>query len=647
MVPIKGEWTPFFDINDQIKYYRLWGLIPAKSKKLRPVMVVDGYFGVPEPCKVVGYQGENWAVIELPDGYHAIYGEHLAEIQPSAYQKMPFGVCFTEILEKYVVLDIETTGTNLCQDRIIKIAAASYEYGNKIDEYHCFVNPGILIPADIIDLTGISQSDVETAPSIETAASGFRDFIGGLPLIGHNISSFGMPFLSNQLPFQITNPIIDTVPMAYKAFDLLPCYTLAYLKTTLQLSGSNTHPVLADVDATNALLWACLSPRRYEPLVNKAFLDERLASPEAKQKAYGRRLDCAKPRDVIVIEQTNAITSASVSSSEKINASTKSYIRNETVSLAEIPPRYAVFDIETTGFDFHKDRVIELAAAIYEKGNKISEFSTFVDPGTNIPSTVVTLTGITREDVSGAPTIMSAASKFFNFVGDLTIVGHNIRSFDIPFLSAQTARKISNPIIDTLPMARTAFAQLPSHKLDYLKKILKLSNGASHRALADVETTNALLLACISPQQYEQAISQALLSSSPSSTTTSKKTAAPSSHKRVHSSISIKEIVPSCGCTDSASPLFGKNIVFTGELSIPRHEAMQMAVDAGGILKTVVSRKTNYLVVGQQDMTIVGMNGMSGKESSARALNESGKANIQIISEKEFLKLVVREGVTV
>lgn len=48
MVPIKGEWKPFVDTDEQLEYYRLWGLIPEKSKKLRPIMVVDGYFGIPD-----------------------------------------------------------------------------------------------------------------------------------------------------------------------------------------------------------------------------------------------------------------------------------------------------------------------------------------------------------------------------------------------------------------------------------------------------------------------------------------------------------------------------------------------------------------------------------------------------------------------
>ena len=92
MVPIRGEWTPFKDAQDLIDHYRRWGLIPEKGKQLRPIMVTDGYFGIPEPCTVVGYQTDTWAVIELSDGYHAIHGDYLAELQPAAQQKLPCSI---------------------------------------------------------------------------------------------------------------------------------------------------------------------------------------------------------------------------------------------------------------------------------------------------------------------------------------------------------------------------------------------------------------------------------------------------------------------------------------------------------------------------------------------------------------------------
>ena len=86
--------------------------------------------------------------------------------------------------------------------------------------------------------------------------------------------------------------------------------------------------------------------------------------------------------------------------------------------------------------------------------------------------------------------------------------------------------------------------------------------------------------------------------------------------------------------------LFVKNVVFTGDLqTIDRKSAMQKVVDLGGLVKSGVSGKTNYLVVGQQDKAQVGDGGLSTKEKKAYALKEQG-IEIKIIRETEFLALI-------
>ena len=96
------------------------------------------------------------------------------------------------------------------------------------------------------------------------------------------------------------------------------------------------------------------------------------------------------------------------------------------------------------------------------------------------------------------------------------------------------------------------------------------------------------------------------------------------------------EITPTVQINPDA-PLYRKNVVFTGELSIDRDKAMQLAVDAGALVKTGVSRKTDYLVVGEQLYT---GGERSSKEKKAEEYNSSGEANIRIINETEFFALV-------
>ncbi|WP_042347297.1 exonuclease domain-containing protein [Bacillus massiliigorillae] len=105
-------------------------------------------------------------------------------------------------------------------------------------------------------------------------------------------------------------------------------------------------------------------------------------------------------------------------------------------------------------------------------------------------------------------------------------------------------------------------------------------------------------------------------------------------------SIKISDLAPTTQEFDEGHPLFGKNFVFTGELqTIDRKEAMQSIIDLGAHVKSGVSKKTDYVVVGIQDQKIVGPNGMSTKETKAIDLIHAG-ANINIISEEVFLELL-------
>ena len=276
MVPIKGEWTPFSNHQEKLKYLRLWGLISPKATKERPIMVVDGYFGAPEPCEVVGYKDDYWAVIQMADGYHAIFGDYLAELQPQAMQKLPRGVCFAEILSNYIVLDIETTGFNRHEHEIIEFAAIRYAYGKETARYHSLINPGFPIPAGITKLTGITDSDVADAPGWDEVSGDILEFLGNTPLCGHNATTFDFPFLSEKFGAELPNTKLDTLYMARKAFPYMPNCKLDYLKTVLNLSSGKSHRADSDAEATNALLWACLAPRRHESAMYKAYLDDKM-----------------------------------------------------------------------------------------------------------------------------------------------------------------------------------------------------------------------------------------------------------------------------------------------------------------------------------------------------------------------------------
>lgn len=104
--------------------------------------------------------------------------------------------------------------------------------------------------------------------------------------------------------------------------------------------------------------------------------------------------------------------------------------------------------------------------------------------------------------------------------------------------------------------------------------------------------------------------------------------------------ICISEITAATSEFDTKHEFFGKSFVFTGELkSMERKDAMQKVVDLGALVKSGVSSKTDFLVVGTQDNAIVGDDGLSSKEEKAYELINRGH-DIKILTEDEFLNMI-------
>ena len=87
----------------------------------------------------------------------------------------------------YVAIDIETTGLDAKQDKIIEIGAVKVIDGEETERFSTFVNPRRELPERIVQLTGIQASMLEDAPDIEDVIKDAVEFAGDLPLLGHRI----------------------------------------------------------------------------------------------------------------------------------------------------------------------------------------------------------------------------------------------------------------------------------------------------------------------------------------------------------------------------------------------------------------------------------------------------------------------------
>lgn len=96
------------------------------------------------------------------------------------------------------------------------------------------------------------------------------------------------------------------------------------------------------------------------------------------------------------------------------------------------------------------------------------------------------------------------------------------------------------------------------------------------------------------------------------------------------------EIVPTVEEFDENHPLYGKTCVFTGTLdNLPRKDAMQLVVNVGGFCGNSVTKKTDYLILGNNDYCSSIKGGKSAKQKKAEELQLSG-SDIEIIPESVF-----------
>ena len=152
----------------------------------------------------------------------------------------------------FVVFDIETTGFSPVNNRIIEIGAVKVSGGEIADKFSTFVNPDVPIPFEIEKLTGINDSMVIDAPSIEEVLPEFLAFCEGAVLVAHN-AEFDMSFIKENAMRQNLKrefTYVDTVGIARILLPHQGKHTLDAVAKTMGVSLENHHRAVDDAGAT-------------------------------------------------------------------------------------------------------------------------------------------------------------------------------------------------------------------------------------------------------------------------------------------------------------------------------------------------------------------------------------------------------------
>ena len=159
------------------------------------------------------------------------------------------------MINNYIALDIETTGLNPANDKIIEIGMAKVENGVITGKYQQLINPQRPIDERITKLTGINDSMVENAPVINDIIQEIIDFIGELPILGHNVI-FDYSFLkksavNNKLTFEKDG--IDTLKIARRLLPDVEHRNLEYLCEHFHIDAGSSHRAYDDAVSAKCL----------------------------------------------------------------------------------------------------------------------------------------------------------------------------------------------------------------------------------------------------------------------------------------------------------------------------------------------------------------------------------------------------------
>lgn len=161
---------------------------------------------------------------------------------------------------------------------------------------------------------------------------------------------------------------------------------------------------------------------------------------------------------------------------------------------------FAIVDIESSGGNFQKDRIIEIAIIIFDGSKIINQYTTLINPLTTISPFVVGLTGITDKMVENAPTFEEVSSKIIELTEGNIFVAHNAK-FDYGFIKSEFKR--INQVFNRKQICTVSLSKkiLPHHKSYSLGNIcndLGIEIKNRHRALGDTMATVSLLKQLIS-----------------------------------------------------------------------------------------------------------------------------------------------------
>ena len=153
--------------------------------------------------------------------------------------------------DSYIVVDLETTGTNHYSDEITEIGAIKYVAGKEDGRFNVLVKTSVKIPEKIERLTGITNDMLQKdGVDPKVACEELKSFLGDSLIVGHNFASFDSKFLEDAYKKYLNccfpNDYVDTLYLARKKHTELDHHSLECLSKEYDIDYSKAHRAIED-----------------------------------------------------------------------------------------------------------------------------------------------------------------------------------------------------------------------------------------------------------------------------------------------------------------------------------------------------------------------------------------------------------------
>ena len=313
-----------------------------------------------------------------------------------------------------------------------------------------------------------------------------------------------------------------------------------------------------------------------------------------------------------------------------------SVLENPTLQITRTPPRqsfahahrvpdgifrFIALDVETACSDVAS--ICQIGLACVQADNQIQTFSMLVNPGTRFDAFNIQLHGIGPDHVADAPRFPEALGVLLSLLKRHHLIQHS--NFDKQAVNAACGFcGISAPDLrwsDSVTIARRAWPELKGnggHGLANLKRTLNLK---FHHHDAGEDARAAALVVLHAERHLAMPFEQLIVPA-----------------------VKPRYATKQTRSGDANGSLAGSTVVFTGNLTISREAASDLAARAGMDVKANVTNQITHLVVGDQDLGVLAGHSKSSKHRKAEEMRAAGHP-IRIMGETDFKQAISDAGV--